>query len=433
MIMKPRRASREPLPRSPLELAHPLQVRGPEAEGAVILAELPPATAAPVLRLLRLLLAFARGPAGAAVLQADALERWEAELHQHTADPLWAPAVTILAELGAGEGADVRQISHACMAACEWLLEQGAWRSALLFAEAAALAWPSNPRPAWTAGRMLRNYGRMREAELWLRRAARIAVWNGDFETQDLALNSLGNLFAQQGCYKQALLILNRALKLAARLSRERRGCVSHDLLLVFIALGQHSRAEDMAVSALRLYGSSHRKLPRLAYDVVLLWMERGRFQAALPVLRSLMPLLKRPEERLRVVGALARAAGACQESSTFDSAWTLAWDQIRAAPPDAARAIPAVLVEVGLGAASLKDWNRAETAFSEALRRAEEAAQFDTIARAEAGLNAARRHERISIDQRPVSRPVMQLAEAFVRVLQAGGGDHDGLDDRTE
>jgi len=191
----------------------------PAARGCRDPGRAPPAEAATALRLLRLVLAFTRGAAGAPVLRPDALEGWEAEFRSTPRHPLWPPAVTIRAEPGAGERADLPRIANACMAACEWLLARGAWQSALLYAQAAALAWPHNPRLAWAAGRMLRNYGQMREAETWLRRAARIAVWNGDVETQDLALNSLGNLFAQQGCYRQAELYLQRALRIAGKSS----------------------------------------------------------------------------------------------------------------------------------------------------------------------------------------------------------------------
>jgi tetratricopeptide (TPR) repeat protein len=170
----------------------------------------------------------------------------------------------------------------------------------------------------------------------------------------------------------------------------------------------------------LRFYGSEHPKLPRLAYDVALLWLEQGRFRAALEVLPSLLRLLSGAEERLRVTGALARAAGACRDAVTFALAWDLAWAQAERAVPETAQAIPAVLVEVGLGAASLHQWERAEQAFTLALRRAEETAQFDTIARAEAGLASAKEQERVPVNSRPSSQAVMQLAEALVRVLDA-------------
>ncbi|HET7462273.1 MAG TPA: tetratricopeptide repeat protein [Longimicrobium sp.] len=420
MTKKPRRASDALLPRSPLELAWPLHVRGPQAEGAVILSELPAGEAAVALRLLRLVLAFASGAAGAAVLRRETLEEWEAEFQATPRHPLWGPAVTVLAELAAGERADVRRIANGCMAACEWMLERGAWQSALLYAQAAALAWPHNPRLAWAAGRMLRNYGVMREAEHWLRRAARIAVWNGDVETQDLALNSLGNLFAQQGCYQEALRILNRALKLAARVGKTMRAEVSHDLVLVFIAMRQYAKAEEMAIAAFRWYGADHPKLARLAFDVALLWSEQGRFQVALPVLQALLPVHNGSVERVLVIGAMARAAGALGDEPTFEYAWKEAWDAVDATPGPVRSALPAVLAELGAGAASLRDWTRAKEAFQYALFRAEEMGEYDVIARAEEGLASVERHERIPPHQRPSAQPAVQLSRAFVRILEA-------------
>ncbi|HET7231136.1 MAG TPA: hypothetical protein VFJ16_14080 [Longimicrobium sp.] len=419
MKKKPRRASEAPLPRSPLELAWPLHVRGPEPEGGVILAELPPADAVTVLRLLRLVLAFARGPAGIAVLRRDALESWEAEFHADPGHSLWGPAVTILAELGAGERANLQRMANGCMVVGEWLLERGAWQSSLLYFEAAALAWPHNPRLAWTTGRMLRNYGKMREAELWLRRAARIAVWNGDEETQDLALNSLGNLFAQQGCYRQALNILNRALKLATRLSMQRRGAVSHDLLLVFIGMDEHQRAEHVAAEAIRLYGPDHPNLPKLAHDIALLWTRQRKYLLALPILRALVPALRLPYERLRVLASIACAAGAAGDRAVFEQAWSDASELLDDPHAEIRYFLPEVLADLGTGAAALREWDKASNALHRALDLARDGQRHDVVARVEAVLETVAGGERLFDRMRPGSPSAAQLSSSLVRLLE--------------
>lgn len=420
MTMKPRRTSEDLLPRSPLEFAHPLHVHGPGAEGAAILAELPLTDAATVLRLLRLVLAFGRGPAGAPVLRRGALERWEAAFHAHPDHPLWGPAITILAQLGAGEGADAAMVAQSCVAVADWLLEQGAWQSALLFAQAAALAFPQNARMAWMAGRMLRNHGRMREAELWLRRAYRVAAWTRDVETQDLALNSLGNLFAQQGCYKKALAILNRALKLALRLNRQRRGAVNHDLFAVCVLSGDHARAERFALAAFELYGDDHPNLPKLAHDVAQLWVRQGRFTPALPVLKALLPYLRLPYERLRVLSSVARTAAAVGDLESFEMAWDEAWKLVSSPDSETRAAMPGAYVDLGSGAASLAQWENASRALTLAVELARERGAHEDASRAEAGLALVRRHERI---EREVLRPYLsavRLADAFTRSLES-------------
>src|SRR3954471_6168155 len=61
MSIRLRRQSSAPLPRLPLHFAYPLNVPGPGAEGAAVLAELEGAAAAHLLRALRLVLASCRG------------------------------------------------------------------------------------------------------------------------------------------------------------------------------------------------------------------------------------------------------------------------------------------------------------------------------------------------------------------------------------
>ena len=197
---------------------------------------------------------------------------------------------------------------------------------------------------------------------------------------------------------------------------------------------GQHERAEEMARSALRLYGPDHPKLARLAFDIALLWSEQGRFQVALPVLRALLAVHQGSVERLLVLGALARVAGACGERETFELAWEEAWALATICPPPLRSAIPAVLTEVATGAASLREWQRASEAFRLAVRRAEEAGEYDVIARAQAGLASVEREERISPMQRPSARPAVQLSAAFVEVLESGlfrPSEHGGGEDR--
>ncbi|HEU4560034.1 MAG TPA: tetratricopeptide repeat protein [Longimicrobium sp.] len=335
-----------------------------------------------------------RAPVASRAPRPHALERWERELNQRTGDPFWAPAVTILAELGAGESADVRQVAHASMAACEWLLGAAAWQSALLFAEAAALAWPSNPRLAWVTGRMLRKYGRMREAELWLRRSARIAVWNGDAETQDLALNSLGNLFAQQGCFGAAKLYLHRALRIAERVSKARRGAVTHDLFALAVMTGDHARAEELAIRAFNLYGDAHPKLPRLAHDVAQLWMRQGRFSLAVPVYEALLRHVTSRAERLQVLASSVRAAGACRSASAYERAWKRVWKQMDGGA-DLAAVLPGALVDVGIGAAGMGEWTHASNALNAAIHAARAIGAHEDAAQAEAALESVNSHQR--------------------------------------
>jgi tetratricopeptide (TPR) repeat protein len=421
--MKRRRRSDAALPRSPLELSYPLEVRGPGMEGAAILDEVPPDAAPFVLKALRLVYAWSRGPELAGpLLRRDELALWEREVAAAgLEDGLWEPLVTIAAGLKRPERAGPDEIAKACFVVSEWALGKNAESTALLFAEAAALAWPEHARYAWIVGRMLRNHGHPREAEIWLRRAARVAVWCDDWETQDLALNSLGNLFAQQGSFSEALHYLTRALKLAQRQSmKEREGAVTHDLFLVSIYTGKYAQAEQLACCTFELYDGDHPNLPKLAHDVAYLWSEQGRFQLALPVLRALLPFFRVVEERILVLGAMARAAGACGERELFERVWTEAWELMKRPSPVASAFAPPGLFYLGLGAASLGEWERAAEALSLALEKARERQAHDDITKACAALEMVRRHKHAEHSRHPVGgRMAAQLADAFVRTLE--------------
>lgn len=424
--MNRRRSSEAALPHAPLEFAYPLTVSGLGAEGAAVLEEVSADQALRTLRALRLVLAWTRGPeaAAAAVFDRALLDAWEVEVATDPFDEngLWAPLTVLAGELRRPEKADSRIIAQACLAASDWALGEGAERTALLFSEAAALAWPSNPRYAWISGKLARNQGRYREAELWLRRAARVAAWAGDWETQDLALNSLGNLHANQGAYDRALRYLTRALSLAQRHGmRDREGAVNHDLFVLQMTAGDLGPAETHAIRAHELYGSEHPMLRRLAYDVTHLWAQQGRFGAALPVLGALSSHFPEPDLQLRVQAATARAAGAVGDAVIFAESWDHAWDLVRRSEPAVRRAVPSTLVDLGRGAASLGEWARALQALDLAVETAQEQGLHDTTAEAEMVRSMVRRRERAE-EPRPVpaTSPARRLAHAFVRSLAA-------------
>ena len=428
--MTPRRRSDAPLPRSPLDFVAPLTVRAPGAEGGVVLEEVRGELAFPVLRALRLVLAWCRGPeAAGAVLRPEPLDAWEAELRGARFDEgLRMPLIALLTELRRPAEARPEPVAEACFAVSDWALGEKVEGTALLFAEAAALAWSTNAHHAWLAGRMLRNAGHFREGERWLRRAARVAVWVEDWETQDLALNSLGNLYLQQGLLSEALEALNRALTLAQRWRlQDRKGPVTHDLFRVFVLTGDYSRAEELAVCAFELYGPNHPNLPKLAHDVVHLWLRQKRFPLALPVLRALLPFLPLPHERLRVLASTARAAGACGDRMAYNAAWTEAWELVYEPAADVREVLSAVLVDLGYGAASLSEWEDAVKALTLAIEVAQERGAHDDAAEAETALDAVVRYQRVETPRRPSSGPAVQLSDAFARLLEeAAQGEHD-------
>jgi hypothetical protein len=410
------------------DFTSPLTVPGGEVAGTEIVRELPPELALTVWQVLRsVLLWAAEAPAQRGDLfEPRAMEQWEAELLQGTFDAeLRYPLAVIVGELADPEAASPEQMAHACLCVTEWGLAHNATRTALAFTEAAALCRPDHPRYAWMAGRMLRSHGFRKEAEQWIKRSVRVAGSRGDWEAQTLALNSLGNVFYEAGNYPNSLRTLQEGLRIARKHRlMQREGEILHDLFVVATWSGELDRAEQYAREAFNIYKTGHHRLAALAHDVAVLWMMRGHFSRALFVLQELPRYIHAPEERTRVMAVLARAAAACGQERLFTCAWEEAWGFFEDATAEK-RAAPD-LVELGLGASSLRKWEMAQSALERAIRIASVTGEADVRLRAENALQAvaARRvaeNERSQADVRQIPA-ADHLASGFLLSLQQSG-----------
>jgi tetratricopeptide (TPR) repeat protein len=382
----------------------PLTVPGGEVAGAEIVRELAPEVALTAWQALRSVLMWAAEEPGQRgdLFEPCAMADWERELLEGEWEPeLRLPLAVLVAELGSPSQGTAEAVAHTCLCVADWALEHGAPATALAFAEAAALAWPQSARYAWAAGRLLRAHGRLREAERWLKRAARTGARAGDAESHALAVNSLGNLYYEQGDYARAGRSLQDGLRIARKHRlREREGEILHDLCVVSTWSGDLDAAERLAGEAFEIYRDGHPRLPALVYDRAVVWMKRGQFARALYVLRELPPFIDAPHERARAVATLARAAAACGDEALFDEAWAEASALLersgwRRAAPDC--------VELGLGASSLQRWDQAEQALRRGRALALEAGEADVLFRAEAALEAVAGHRVAERERSPV------------------------------
>ncbi|HZG42685.1 MAG TPA: hypothetical protein VEY93_06965, partial [Longimicrobium sp.] len=187
-----RRRSHAELPSSPIEFAYPLTVPDGTVFGAVILNEVPHIFALQVFQALRMTFAWAAGPEASGIeFDTMNLGDWELEVLETKGvdEALWAPVAVIAGELTRPAALEPERLSHACLAVMDWALGVDAHGTAVLFAEAAAVVWPSNARLAWICGKAYRERHDFTRAETWLQRAKRVARWTGDWEMQSLALN----------------------------------------------------------------------------------------------------------------------------------------------------------------------------------------------------------------------------------------------------
>jgi tetratricopeptide (TPR) repeat protein len=390
-----RHRSQAELPPSPLEFASPLAVPDATVLGAAILHEVPGEFALHVFQALRMVFAWAAGPrVSGAVFDFTDLAAWEADVLGVSGvdEALWAPVAVIAGEVARPAELDVQRLAHACLAVTEWALDAEAHGTALLFAEAAAVVWPSNARISWLTGKLYRQRLQLGRAEMWLRRASRVAVWTADWELQARALISLGNLKVHLGDLPGAHALLLSAVRLAKRKRlRERLAMAHHDLFVIALLTGRFSEAESHAKQAFTAYGPEHPNLLRLAFDVSHWWTQQGQFSRALEVLNVLRGRFSDPERQLHVLASTARAAGALNEAAPFHEAWARAWKLIDGGVAEHLRASAAL--ELGLGALNLGLREHAEYALVTARDTARELREGDTLAKADAALDALAHH----------------------------------------
>lgn len=402
-------------PRS-ADFTTPLTIPGGVVAGAEIVRELPPEVALPAWQALRSVLMWAAEEPGqrSDLFEPCAMADWERELLEADWEPdLRVPLAVLIGELSRPSQAAPDAIAHACLCVADWALENNGVATALAFAEAAALAWPQNPRYAWMAGRLLRTHGRLREAEQWLKRAARAAASDRDPDAHSLALNSLGIVHYDQGNYPKALSTLGDGLRVARKHRlRDREGEILHDLCCVATWKDDLESAEQFAREAFEIYRHGHKRLPALAHDVAVIWMKRGHFARALFVLRELPEMLTADDEQARVLAMMARAAAACGDEALFLETWTRAWAMLEASSKPR-RAAPDFM-ELGLGASSLGKWDMADHALRRAHDLSIETGEADVQGRAEAALSAVAAHRSAEHERNPIDTYTAPYSDAL-------------------
>lgn len=205
---------------------------------------------------------------------------------------------------------------------------------------------------------------------------------------QTLAQNSLGNVLHDQGKDPQSLRTLRDALRLARRHRlRSLEGEILHDLFVVMTWSGQADIADEYAEGAFEIYRDGHPRLAALAHDVASLWILRGYNTQALTVLKQLPYFIELPDERVRVWGALARAAGSCGEAAIYRSAADEIWGLLE--DPEALPRGASALLELAMGARSIEAWDEAELAVERSIEIAARTGESDVQARAQEVLAA--------------------------------------------
>jgi len=323
-------------------------------------------------------------------------------------------------------------VSRACDAVSAWAEGEGHTGTALAWARAAASAYPPNVAAAHRVGIMARQRADYGTAEAWLQHAGAMSRRHGDWYGFALSLNSLGTLNVQRGEFSQARAHLVKAL-FAARRPRGRvdggrkrlrqlEGEILHDLFMVAAYSGDFAGAERFAAEAFERMRTGHQRLPVLAHDVAVMWMERGSFGRALQVFDAVLPFIHQLHDRLLVCCNLARCAGAEGRMETYARAAVEVRDLIGGRAPSS---IPAgVYVNLARGAAGLRLWEDAEHAAVLAGEAATVRQEADQLAAARPLLDSIRVHRYVDALHEPTSaladRASRSLATKLVEALTA-------------
>jgi tetratricopeptide (TPR) repeat protein len=314
-------------------------------------------------------------------------------------------------------------VALACRRVSQWADDEGLLTTALAFAQAAATVTPGDPSVAFAVGKLARRKAEYARAETWFRRTIALARQIGDWATYSEAFLGLGRMYMQRGNLPMSRRFLVRSMRAAQRNSlHELEGMALHALFGVSVEAGREQEAGELARVAYNAYGAHSRHVPRLAQDVAYWWITQGYFSRAVPVLRSLLPHLPQPADRLMVFGNIARAAGGLGDRETFREAWVECFDLLHNAAVDERAAQG--LLDLAYGAASLGLWDKAEMAAREALEIGSRRQEAKIRLTAESVIESVRHHRGLETRRRAAEADEKaaadaSLAEEFVRSLQ--------------
>lgn len=220
------------------------------------------------------------------------------------------------------ESADAEQIANACAGIYHWARDRVLYATAALFARAAAVARPNDPMFSIYAARGERAQAAYERSKLWFQVAISVARRSGKRSAYTVALLGWANLEIDRGNRHKARALLVRAWRYARRHSLRHLGAEArHDLLALAIDLEDYADAEIHARAAFQLYGPRSRNLFALAHDWALIWIKKGYYSAAVPIMEAVLPYLTGPSARILALSSIALAAGALGNRTAYQAA----------------------------------------------------------------------------------------------------------------
>jgi tetratricopeptide (TPR) repeat protein len=213
-------------------------------------------------------------------------------------------------------------IADACRSIAAWAIDERHLATAISYLQVVILLDPRDAATAYQLARTARRHGEGQRAETWFHYSVHYARRNRDWATYSLAFIGVGNLHGERGNYPAAKRSLMRALRASRRHGiRAVEAMALHDLFTTALHSQSYRAAERLAAAAAEAYGAGHPRLPHLAHDLAVLWIEQGQFEPALEVLSLVYPQIAGFPERMIVASSLARAAAGAGRTDVYERA----------------------------------------------------------------------------------------------------------------
>jgi tetratricopeptide (TPR) repeat protein len=294
------------------------------------------------------------------------------------APDLKAPLTVFARLVEAPDSVIADDLASACESVYAWAETRGFLCTAHYFAEAAAIASPSDSARANQAARAARRASMRQRAAIWHYRAYRIAQRTGKKKEVVWALLGYGAMMRDAGNFKEARRFTERAARRAVALrKRKEAGMAYHDLYVIAVEQERYALAIKHARNAFDWYPVRNPSIPRLAHDLSFLFIRLHHYGAAIAIINRALPLMLQPVERALAWSSLAWAAGCAGLRDRYTDAERTALELVPAHPDFA----PAIFIHLAEGGRALSDWDRA-LRYAEAARVSAQTTQSPTLER---------------------------------------------------
>jgi len=211
------------------------------------------------------------------------------------------------------------ELATACVRICDWAECSAYERTAIEYAELAALLDNQSARAANRAGRLNRNASDYPRAEIWFERAIGLARRTTNSLEYTRGHIGFGILYQTTGRDRRARRHFHTASIIARKDGRRWLAAeAQHDLMLMCTERGRYEEAEAHADKALAWYPKHHNRFPFFVADLCFLLVSEAHYSTAVGLLSEFLEVVKSPPQQVLGMSLLARALAGAGERARF-------------------------------------------------------------------------------------------------------------------